>query len=238
LPIKAVFFDLGETLCYLHPPTSEILGEFLAERGVAVRPEQTRLAYLTAMTYFSDWAIRVDESERTPEEREAMVSGFYHVLMVSLGLGEQLSLIPELRLMVNERRNGMVNVLFPDVLPALEALRGRGLRLGIISNWDHSLIDTVHTLGLTPYMETVVGSANVGIEKPNPGIFQHALKRLAVAPDEACHVGDIYYMDVLGAKAAGLTPVLIDRHRLQTGVDCLRADSLSELLSMLDEVDE
>jgi len=72
LGIKAVFFDLGETLCYLHPPTSEILGEFLAERGVAVRPEQTRLAYLTAMTYFSDWAIRVDETERTPEEREAL----------------------------------------------------------------------------------------------------------------------------------------------------------------------
>lgn len=237
LPIKAIFFDMGETLCHQHPPTPQILGELLAERDVTVTPKALRLAYLAAMSYFSGWAIEVDVEQRTPERREVMVEGFYRVMMVSLGLEDWLSSIAELREAMQQRGERHFNALFPDVLPALARLRERGLRLGIISNWDATLTDTVHELGLTPYMDAVVGSANVGIEKPNVGIFQLALARLGVAPEEAYHVGDMYYMDVLGARAAGLTPVLIDRHHLQTEIDCLRADCLTDLLSMLDEGD-
>jgi len=235
LPVKAVFFDMGETLCHQQPPTPQVLGELLAERNIRVSAKALRQAYLAAMTYFSGWALEVDMDERTPERREAMIEGFYRAMMASLGLAERLSLVPELREAMQQRGERRFSALFPDVLPTLTLLRGRGLSLGVISNWDATLTDTVHELGLTPYMETVVGSASVGIEKPNRGIFQFALARMQVAPEEAYHVGDSYYMDVLGARAAGITPVLIDRHRLQMGLDCLRADCLTDLPRMLDE---
>ena len=66
-------------------------------------------------------------------------------------------------------------------------------------------------MGLGHHIDTVVSSASVGLHKPDPRIFELACERLGVAPEDAAHVGDHHYADIVGASAVGMTPVLIDR---------------------------
>jgi putative hydrolase of the HAD superfamily len=102
-------------------------------------------------------------------------------------------------------------VVFPDVPPALAALRGNGHRLAIVSNWDSRLPLLLERLGLAPAFDTIVVSALERVEKPDPRIFRRALERLGAAPSQALHVGNSPELDIAGARAAGIAAVLIDR---------------------------
>jgi putative hydrolase of the HAD superfamily len=122
--------------------------------------------------------------------------------------------------------------LFPEVEEVLAALRERGYRLGIVSNWDSRLLLISERLGLTPYLDFLLASAATGMEKPDSRIFHLALARAGVEADRALHVGDDYEADFLGARAAGLEAVLIDREGiLREGVPTL--PSLRGLLEIL-----
>ena len=101
--------------------------------------------------------------------------------------------------------------VFPDVLPALDALAARGLKLGVISNWDERLRPLLKQLKLAGYFETIVVSREVRAAKPARAIFQHALRRLGLPPEAVLHVGDSLSMDVRGARAAGLSALLLKR---------------------------
>ncbi len=101
--------------------------------------------------------------------------------------------------------------LFDDVLPALEALRSAGTPLAVVSNWDERLPRVLDALGLAGRFQAVVVSAEIGVEKPHQGIFEAALQRLGVAPEQAVHIGDSAREDVEGARAAGLRALLLGR---------------------------
>ncbi|MCC7353347.1 MAG: HAD family hydrolase, partial [Anaerolineae bacterium] len=101
--------------------------------------------------------------------------------------------------------------LFPDTLPTLKALRERGYRLGVISNWDWSLPELLDRMGLSRHFEVIAVSARVGANKPHPAIFRHALNHLGVPPERALHVGDNPEADAEGARGVGMTGVLLDR---------------------------
>jgi putative hydrolase of the HAD superfamily len=100
---------------------------------------------------------------------------------------------------------------FADVTPALAALRARGIRLVVASNWDCSLHDVLAGVALTPLLDGVVTSAEVGASKPARPVFERALALAGAASDRAIHVGDSVEADVDGARAAGVEPVLIRR---------------------------
>ena len=101
--------------------------------------------------------------------------------------------------------------MFPDVPLALDALTAAGIRLCVISNFVWGLPELIHDLELARHFERLVVSARVGFQKPNPGIFQHALEVMQVAPDRAMHVGDSYRADVVGARKLGIGAALIAR---------------------------
>ncbi len=101
--------------------------------------------------------------------------------------------------------------VFPDVLPALDALRAAGFRMGVISNFVWGGPELIHALELAGQFDSLTVSARVGFQKPHQGIFQHALDSLGVAPDRALHIGDSYRADVKGARRMGIDAVLIDR---------------------------
>ena len=101
--------------------------------------------------------------------------------------------------------------IFPDVLPTLHALAARGLKLGVISNWDERLRPLLKRLKLADYFEVVVVSREVRASKPVRAIFQHAVRRLGLPPGAVLHVGDDLSMDVRGARAAGLSALLLKR---------------------------
>ncbi len=96
----------------------------------------------------------------------------------------------------------------------LEDLREKGYRIGIISNFDSRIYGVCEALGISSFFDSYTLSSEVGAAKPSPIIFQRALDKHGVNPDEALHVGDSPLEDVEGAKASGILSVLIDRDAL------------------------
>src|SRR3954467_2836944 len=109
--------------------------------------------------------------------------------------------------------------VFPDVMPALDTLRENGIRLSVISNFVWGAPELIHDLELARHFEALVISARVGFQKPTSGIFNFALAKMHVEPQDGWHVGDSYRADVMGARRVGINGVLIDR----SGNDAARA---------------
>ena len=121
----------------------------------------------------------------------------------------------------------------PRLGSALARLRQAGYRLGVVSNSDGRAAAALDACGLLEHFEVVIDSGEVGVEKPDPRIFALALDRMGVAPDHAIYVGDLYEVDVVGARAAGLDVVLLDPHGVHGDRDVLRARDVLELTDML-----
>lgn len=100
---------------------------------------------------------------------------------------------------------------YPDAAPALAALRERGLGLACVSNWDVSLAEVLERCGLGGAFDGVVSSAGAGARKPDPAIFEPALRLCGCPPERALHVGDTPGEDAAAAAAAGIRCLLIDR---------------------------
>jgi putative hydrolase of the HAD superfamily len=122
---------------------------------------------------------------------------------------------------------------FPEVPATLAALRERGVTLVVVSNWDVSLHERLAETGLAPLVDGAVASAEIGAAKPDPAAFARGLELAGASAGDAWHAGDSLREDVEGARAAGITPVLVAR-------DGARADgvtavgSLDELLVVFD----
>ncbi|KAK9823496.1 hypothetical protein WJX72_003164 [[Myrmecia] bisecta] len=93
--------------------------------------------------------------------------------------------------------------LTPGAAPALQRLKDAGMKLAVVSNFDTRLRPLLHHLGVASLFDTIVVSAEIGAEKPNPIIFETACQQLGVAPEEAVHVGDDRRNDIYGARDAG-----------------------------------
>jgi putative hydrolase of the HAD superfamily len=119
--------------------------------------------------------------------------------------------------------------VFADVPPALAALRSHGVRLAVVSNFDGRLPGVLDGLGLGGAFDAVVWSSAAGAAKPDPAIFEAAAGRLEVDTRATWHVGDDPHADVGGARAAGATAVLLDRH----GATADAIATLAELVPLL-----
>lgn len=130
---------------------------------------------------------------------------------------------------------GLIFRLYSDAVPALRPLRESNIKLGVLSNWDSSLYKILDNLGLREYFDFVIPSLEIGIEKPNAGIFQEALRRAKVTPIEALHIGDSFEDDYIGAKNAGWNARLIIRNgqQLHFFVEDKPLQSLVELTQLV-----
>jgi HAD superfamily hydrolase (TIGR01662 family) len=125
-------------------------------------------------------------------------------------------------------------VLFNDVLPALDDLKGRGLTLGLISNVERNMTGALDELGLSTRLDVVVTSQDAGANKPQPEIFRFALRKAGLQPAEAIYIGDQYQVDVVGARSAGMKAILLDRAGfIENITDSPRIQSLTEVAEYL-----
>ncbi len=207
----AITFDVTGTL--LHSPRlATIYAEVLGRHGVTADPEL--LAGLIRQVW-QEFACTVtmgqDRFVAHPEGARGWWQRFLERLCEHLGAPPP-SPFAAAELFARFARPDAWEV-FPEVRPTLEALRRQGLALAVISNWDHRLPDLLAELGLAELLDAVVFSADVGVEKPHPRIFEAALARLAVPAEATVHVGDRMKEDVEGALAVGMEALLLVRRR-------------------------
>lgn len=120
--------------------------------------------------------------------------------------------------------------VYPDAVPTLATLKGRGLRLGLISNFAWRLPELVDALGLATFFDLILTSARVGFRKPRLEIFARALAEAGARPSQALYVGDDPACDYRGARAAGLSALLLDRQgTAPVGIPSI--DRLTDLVS-------
>lgn len=208
--MRAVFFDVGNTLLHPYPSVPHVVREVLVDEGHLHDLDAIDELMPLVDAFYED-RYREDDTFWTDEDETSQVwVGMYSLLCRRLGIEAGAERIA--RRVYDEFGDSARWKAYPDVRPGFERLRAKGLRLGIISNWDSRLAGLLAGLGLSPLLDVVVSSAQVGLRKPDPRIFELAAESLGVNPADCVHVGDHHYADVVGATAVGMTPVLIDRH--------------------------
>jgi putative hydrolase of the HAD superfamily len=195
--IQAVTFDVGGTLIEPWPSVGHVYAAVAGEFGVKCHPEELTSGFVQA------WRARgqFDYSQ----------AAWFALVRETFGARAR-HLPPEFFPRVYQRFVAReVWRVFDDVIPTLERLHARGIRLALVSNWDERLQPMLEGLGLSSYFEVVVSSHEAGAIKPDPEIFDMAARRLGVHPGRILHVGDSLREDFFGATSAGLAAVLIDR---------------------------
>jgi len=224
--IDAVFFDLGETLVVLSPSKEELFIRAASSVGLQIGIESARQAYQIVDFHNTYSSIYVTDR-----------NDFYHrynrQLCEVLGISNSFAeLQPVLAAHFEKGKNW---ALVEDAVEVLRSLHQRRLPLALVANWDTNLSPLAEELGISQFFSIIVSSQAAGVEKPDPAIFRLALERLPrpVLTERVLYVGNDYRSDVLGARAAGLTPVLIDRSGGYPHADCARFTSLLKFLESL-----
>ncbi|MDX6632439.1 MAG: hypothetical protein QOG26_444 [Solirubrobacterales bacterium] len=192
-PTEAVFFDVLGTLVELEPPwltLREAVGDDVPE-------EKLIRAVKLEMAYYKEHSHEGRDPASLAELRGRCAELLTRELGVEVTLDE---LIAAIRFHP-----------YPDAAPALAALRGRGLRLVAVSNWDSSLTAVLDRCGLAEALDGAVSSAEAGASKPDPAVFLRALELAGCEPERALHVGDTPEEDAAGAAAAGIRCLIVDR---------------------------
>lgn len=225
--LKAVFFDVGNTLLYPFPSVAHVVREVLAEEG-HLHDLDAIDAYMPLVDAYYEDRYRTDDTFWTDEGETSQVwIGMYSLLCRELGIEAGAERIA--RRVYDAFGDSDRWRAYDDVAPAFVRLAECGIRVGIISNWDMRLEGLLSGLGLGGYISSVVSSAAVGLHKPDPRIFELACERLGVSASEAAHVGDHQYADIVGASAVGMTPVLIDRMNMPCETEGLFLRTLDDL---------
>ncbi|MBI4390907.1 MAG: HAD family hydrolase [candidate division NC10 bacterium] len=222
MPLRAVFFDAGNTLVHLR---FDRMARAFAAEGLGREVEAIRAAERRAR-------VRLDPivAGEGSTEGEDVLCAYIRFILEELRLpwdGRGPSLVERVRAL------GRVEPLWgepdPDARAVLGDLRRRGLAVAVISNSDGTAERSLREAGLLDAVDFVLDSHVVGVEKPDPRIFRLALDRAAVEATEAAFVGDLYSIDVLGARRAGMTGILLDPIGAWGERDCPRARDLLEV---------
>ena len=232
--IKAIFFDLYNTLARFYPPREEVQAEACADFGIHVMPKGIIRGYGQADVFFTTENSRLPLRERSEADREDMFAEYERIILQGAGVEVPREQAREIWRRVRQVPYDLA--LFDDVIPALEHLKSLDLTLGLLSNINRAGDELAQSLGLGSHIGIAITSREVGAEKPEPPIFLAALERAAVLPAEAMHVGDQYSSDVEGALAVGINPVLLDRYGNNglEAVDCPVIRGLNEVASLLE----
>lgn len=133
------------------------------------------------------------------------------------------------------QRVGLWTVPIPGALETVGKLQHVGYRLGVVSNAEGRVERDLAAAGFDGLFDAIIDSHVVGVEKPDPEIFRIALERVGAKAEATVFVGDVPAVDVAGARAAGIEPVLLDRHDVYTDAEVPRLTSIRELPDWLDQ---
>jgi len=232
--IKAIFFDWFHTLARFDPPRHQLYCQAFQEFGIKLPLEKAMRGILIADQYFFEENAKSPVAERSLEEQLEVYIHYPNTVLTEAGANASRELSLKVMQRVRGQFEGVVFALFDDVLPTLQELKQQNFIMGLLTNLDRDMVSICRELGIESYIDFVVTAKEAGADKPNPPIFLAALDKAGVKASEAAHVGDQYKFDVVGAKAVGINPLLIDRYNIHPEVsDCPRIHSLATLAQHL-----
>ena len=208
---RAVLLDALGTLIGIEPPWTPFVRLLEDRHAITITLDQAVGALRAEMAYYRTHCLAAGDPASLADLRAAC-SG-----VVARELGGPVARLDR-QALTQTLLDALRFAAYADVVPALKRLRDRGIRLVVLSNWDISLYDALASAGLAGLVDGVVCSAEHGQAKPAPGIFAAALELAGLPADQAIHVGDSYVEDVLGARAAGIEPVLLTRSTAAGGL--------------------
>jgi putative hydrolase of the HAD superfamily len=202
---EVVLIDVGDTMAKANPSWLDVYSKVFARYGIETEQRTFEGAFRAA---WAEWA-NEGPFEATEEASFQRLTELDQLVFDRLGYPD----LPEafFRDVDLAFRQRSAFFVFPDVVPALDVMQDSGLRLAVVSNWGWHAPELLQTLELARHFEVMSISARVGYQKPHAAIFEHALDLLEIRPEQAIHVGDDPQADVVGARAVGIEPVLIDR---------------------------
>ncbi|MBI2859205.1 MAG: HAD-IA family hydrolase [Chloroflexi bacterium] len=230
---RAVFLDWYNTLARYEPPAESIQEAACRSYGIEVDRQLLAAGIAEADQFFYHENIRERVDKRLPNEQVELYTRYEDIVLKRAGVGMPQGMALPIWMKVRDLARGSTFALYDDVIPALEMLKARQITTVMISNISQDLKPLLAQLGLARLLDHSVSPREAGAEKPDPRIFSYALAQSGVQPDEAVHVGDQYHVDVAGARAAGIQPILIDRLDLLKDCDCPRIRTLLEIASVL-----
>lgn len=237
--IKAIFYDLDGTLRFNKPSGRDLFADEATRLGVAITPEARLHATRWEHYYFATSPEIVEDIEAFPERKGFWVNYSRRLLQILGASDEQAErLAPIIHAYMQEhhdRNSG--DTLMPGICETLQVLKEMGVILAVVSNREEPYGEYLRALGLAEYFHFSVCAGEVKSWKPDRVIFDHALKIAGVQAEETIYVGDNYYADVLGARNAGLQPVLIDADGIFEEPGCPVVCSHHQLLELLQKGD-
>jgi putative hydrolase of the HAD superfamily len=225
MQVKTLFLDAGGVIVF---PNWRRVSAVLAEHGLQATPDALAAGEPHVRR-------RLDEPtliSSAPDEKRGRQ--YFDLVFEAAGVGpspQRDAALDDLR--AYHAAHNLWEFVPRDVVPALDKVRRLGLQIAVVSNANGTLCAKLERLGLARCVDCVIDSAEIGVEKPDPRIFERALEGLGARRESTLHVGDIYHVDVVGARAAGLRAILLDPLDLYTAFPCERVASLDELVTRL-----
>ena len=226
--MKAIFFDLDGTLRHSLPAGGEFFADYAIQLGLPATAEDRLRAMRWEHFYWANSPDLKADKLAYPDDKL-----FWHMYgrrqLVALGASnaqaEQWA--PQVTEYMAQSYKPR-SVVPEDILRLLPHLKANYI-LGVISNREKPYQQEIEALGLAPFFDLALAGGEVGMWKPEPFIFIRACEQLKVAPTEAVYVGDNYFADVVGARRAGLKPVLYDPRGIFPDPGCAKIRSFDEL---------
>lgn len=196
-----LLLDAGGTLVF---PDQDLIKDTLAAHGCELDPERIYEAHFQLVHQY-DVHLR-----ETSAPLSISIGTFYREMMMCAGASKEAAEGVVDKLVARHDEISLWTYTKPWVAETLELLQSQGVRMSVISNSDGRVRQQLETCEITPYLDAVFDSQVVGVEKPDPGIFLHAIEALGLSAAECIYVGDFYSADVVGANRAGIGCVHLD----------------------------
>lgn len=227
--LRAVLLDAGGTLIHMPLSPEELLASLCGRMGHPITLDQARAGFLASEQFYSDHYLS------HPGGRNDFWLRYHAQALLALGIpdpaGERAAFLSH-----SFGQEGVWQA-YPEARDACAALLGMRLRLGVVSNGPTTVPDLLAHAGLLDFFEVVVTSQGEGMEKPDPRIFRAALERMGLSPAEVVYAGDLPEVDVLGARAAGMRGILVDRHGTGAPFECPVVRDLTEMVHTIGAIE-
>ena len=235
--IKAIFFDLDGTLRHSVPTGGDVFTDFVRTLGFHITHEDRLRAMRWEHLYWANSMDLRDDLLAHSGETENFWIEYSRRRLVALGVAPTLAREHAPKVSAHMGAEYKPESIVPDeVRHVLPQLKQAGYILAVLSNRDKPFLQLLEDHRIGEFFDFCIAAGEVNTYKPDPGLFEHAIQRAGVLAPEAIYVGDNYFADVVGARRAGLTPILVDPLGIFPEADCITIKTFEELGALLKDL--